>query len=76
MKGDIRAQTVLIIRRPNINEYLVGRQIYSGRLVWSVSKYDAWRTRDKEKARKVAAKTGGEPVLFNPITGRTKMLCK
>ena len=70
----IRAQTVLIIRRKNYKEYLVGRQIYSGRLVWSTSKYDAWRTRDREKARKVAEKTGGEPVLFNPIVGRTKAL--
>jgi len=70
----IRAQTVLIIRRPYINEYLVGKQISSGRLVWSTSKYDAWRTRDKNKAWKVARKTGGEPVLFNPIAGRTKAL--
>ena len=69
MKGEIRRQTVLIIRKDG--EYLVGRQVYCGRLVWSLSAWDAWRTRDRAAARRVAEATGGVPVLFNPIIGRT-----
>ena len=72
MKNEIRRQTALIVRRNG--EYLVGRQLHDGPLVWSVSAWDAFRTRDREKARRIAAVTGGIVVLFNPIIGRTKTL--
>lgn len=72
MKDEIRRQTALIIRRDG--EYLVGRQMHSSTLVWSLSAWDAWRTRDREKARRVAEKTGGRVLLFNPIIGRTQEL--
>ena len=69
MKADyIRTQTAMIIRKHG--RYLVGREMYEGPLVWSLSRYDAWKTRDREKARDIARKTGGIVVLFNPIIGQ------
>lgn len=72
MKGDIRRQTALIIRKNG--EYLVGRKLYDGPLRWSGSPYDAYRTRDREKARRLAMVTGGIVVLFNPIVGEMRIL--
>ena len=67
---DIRRKTCLIIRKGN--EYLVGFIVYSRELRWSLSKWDAWRTRDMEAARRVARKAGGELMLFNPIAGQMR----
>ena len=72
MKGDIRTKTGLIIMRGS--EYLVGTILYSTDLRWSRSPYDAWFTRDREKARMVARKVGGEIALFNPVAGQLKSL--
>ena len=72
MKNEIRRQTALIIRKNG--EYLVGRQIFDGPLRWSIDKYDAYRTRDREKARRIARATGGIVMLFNPIIGKEKVL--
>ena len=69
---DIRTKTCIIIRRNG--EYLVGTVLYSTDLRWSGSPYDAWRTRNIEKARDVARKTGGVMVLFNPITGEKRLI--
>lgn len=68
-RDDLRRKTAIIIRKNG--EYLVGREIYDGPLRWSKDRYDAWRTRDREKARRIARVTGGVTVLFNPIIGRT-----
>ena len=67
---NIRTKTCIIIRKDG--EYLVGTILYSTDLRWSRSPYDAWRTRRKEDARRVAGAVGGEMVLFNPIVNRTK----
>lgn len=64
---DIRKKTCLIIRKNG--EYLAGRIIFSTDLRWSIYRHEAVRTRDIEKAKKVARKTGGILMLFNPITG-------
>jgi hypothetical protein len=73
MKADyIRTQTALIIRKHG--RYLVGREMYEGPLVWSLSRYDAWKTRDREKARDIARKVGGIVMLFNPIVGQERIL--
>ena len=48
--------------------------IYTGELRWSLSPWDAWRTRDLEAARRVARKVGGELRLFNPIVGQERAL--
>ena len=65
---DIRRQTSLIVRRGN--EYLVG---YSGIFLrWSISPYDAWKTRNRRAAKMVAEKVGGRLVLFNPIIGQKR----
>ena len=70
MKDDIRRKTGLIIRRKG--EYLVGTILYSTDLRWSISPWDAWRTRKPEDARRVAEKVGGEIVLFNPVSGERR----
>ena len=69
---DVRRQTCIVIRRNG--EYLVGRILYSKDLRWSWTPYDAWRTRDREKAREVARRTGGIMVLFNPVLGEKKVM--
>ena len=69
---DIRRETCIIIRKDG--EYLVGTILYSTDLRWSRSPYDAWRTRRKEDAERVAGKVGGEMVLFNPIVKQMKVM--
>ena len=68
----LRRQTCLIIRQDG--EYLVGTILYSRDLRWTYSVFDAWRTRDRDAARRIARITGGVPVLFNPIIGKTRMI--
>lgn len=70
--ADIRMKTCIIIRKNG--EYLVGRVLGSSELRWSNSTYDAWRTRDREKARRIARITGGVMMLFNPIIGKTRVM--
>ena len=69
---DIRTTTCVIIRKNG--EYLVGYVLFSHDLRWSVSPYDAWKTRNIEKARDVARKTGGVTVLFNPIVKQMRVI--
>ena len=66
----IRRKTCIIIRKDG--EYLVGTILYSTDLRWSTSPFDAWATRRKEDAERVARAVGGEMVLFNPIMNRKK----
>ena len=72
MKDDIRKATCLIIRKNS--EYLVGKIIFSDELRWSGSPYDAWRTRDKEAAERVARRTGGIVMLWTPPTRQMRVL--
>ena len=67
---DIRLETGLIIRKGC--EYLVGRVIYTGELKWSLSPWDAWKTRVRANARSIADKTGGEIMLWNPVAGQLR----
>lgn len=67
---DIRAETCLVIRRGG--EYLVGRIMGTSELKWSISPWDAWRTRDKEDAEDVARATGGDIWLFNPVAAQIR----
>ena len=69
---DIRRETCIIIRKNG--EYLVRKALYSAELRWSDSPYDAWRTRNREKAREIARKTGGVTVLFNPIVKQMRVI--
>ena len=69
---NIRRETCIIIRRDG--EFLVGTILYSTDLRWSGSPYDAWRTRRKEDAERVARKVGGEMVLFNPIVRQMRVI--
>ena len=70
--SDIRKQTCLIIRKDGA--YLVGTILYSTDLRWSNSPYDAWMTRRKEDAVRVAGAVGGELVLFNPVARQMRVL--
>ena len=72
MKDDIRRKTCIIIRKNG--EYLVGYIVFTDELRWSDSPYDAWKTRNKEKAAEVARKVGGVMVLFNPIVNQKKVI--
>lgn len=69
---DIRKQTGIIIKREGM--YLVGRIIYSTELRWSRSPWDAWITRDRGKAERVAGKVGGTKMLFNPVAGQIRRM--
>ena len=72
MKDDIRKATCLIIRKND--EYLQGRILYTRELRWSRSPYNAWRTRDREKAERYALKTGGIVMLFNQVVRQMRVL--
>ena len=71
-RNEIRKKTCIIIRKDGA--YLVGTILYSTDLRWSWSAHDAWRTRRKEDAQRVARAVGGEMVLFNPIMNKTKTI--
>ena len=70
MKQDIHTRTFLILRKNRL--YLVGYDALVHKPKWSQDCYDAWRTKDVEKARKVAAKTGADILLFNPLLSQIK----
>lgn len=44
----------------------------TGELLWSDSPYEAWMTRVKTDAERVAGRIGGELWLFNPVVNRVK----
>ena len=69
---DIRTKTCLIIRKNG--EYLVGRILWSKELRWSMDPYDAWKTRDREKAEDYARRTGGIVMLWNPVVNQMRVL--
>jgi len=69
-RTDIRLQTSLIIEKNG--EYLVGISGMFPR--WSNSPYDAWRTRKRDNAHKVAWAVKGNILLFNPIVGQLRLL--
>ena len=67
---DIRKATVLIIKRGDA--FLVARIMGSCELKWSTSPWDAWSTRRREEAERVARAVGGDLWLFNPIAGQCR----
>lgn len=62
---DIRLYTRCIVEKNG--EYLLGLWGFPR---WSNSPYDAWHTRTKADAIRVAWKLGGHLMLFNPIAGQ------
>ena len=67
---EIRRETRLIVRRGT--DFLVGTILGGPDLKWSRSPWDAWSTRSREAAARVARKTGGEIWLFNPVAGQLR----
>ena len=43
-------------------------------LRWSIYAHEAWRTRDRVLAAKIAQKTGGIMCLYNPAVGDIKVI--
>jgi hypothetical protein len=68
----LRKATVLVVFRDG--EYLSRKKMLTGRIVWDQHLSNAWRTRDREKARRIAEKYGGTLRLFNPIIWRVRDL--
>lgn len=66
----IKLNTGLIIKRGP--EFLVGSVMGTRELRWSLSPWDAWRTRDREEAEEVAREIAGDLWLFNPILGQIR----
>lgn len=69
-KDYLKKSTCLIIERDG--EFLVSASWFG--VKWSVSPYDAWSTRDKMTAFKVAWKVRGRLFLFNPIAKQIRPL--
>lgn len=66
-KGYIRRHTALIVEKDGY--FLQGRSNLTGELLWTWSKYDAWRSRKPHDAARVALAVGGKLWLFNPLVG-------
>jgi hypothetical protein len=66
---DIRMKTQLIVRKDGA--YLSGLSLF---IRWRESPYDAWMTRDREQAERVARRTGGIVMLFNPVVNQMRVL--
>ena len=66
----LRRETVLILKKDGY--FLVGTILDSNKLRWSDSPWSAWRTREKQKAVKIAERTGSEIFMFNPIVGQLR----
>lgn len=66
---DIRTVTGIIIEKDGL--FLVGCDLF-GRLRWSSSPWDAWKTRRRADALKVADRIGGKRYLFNPVAGQLR----
>lgn len=71
-RPDIRMATVLVIEKDRM--FLSRKEMLTGRIVWDQHLSNAWRTRNREKARRMAEKYGGRLCLFNPIIWRVKGL--
>ena len=67
---NVREKTGIIIQRDG--EFLVGVIYGTYDTRWSASPWDAWITRRKDQAARVAAKVGGRMVLFNPVAGQIR----
>ena len=68
---DIRKMTYLIIEKEGRYLQCVD---FTHTVLWCDSPWSAWRTRSREEADRVGDLLGGEPVLFNPVVGRTARL--
>ena len=69
---DIRTQTFIVIKKNG--KYLVGTILGSRDLRWSQYVFDAYRTRDMNKADALARKVGGIKVLFNRVSGDVRVI--
>lgn len=68
----LRMATALVVFRDG--KYLSRKEMLTGRIIWDQHLSSAWRTRNRDKARKTAEKYGGTLRLFNPIIWEVKRL--
>ena len=66
-----KSYTGIIIEKDG--KFLVAYCQITGKLVWRDSPWDAWITRKRESAERVADKVNGRQVLFNPVVGQIKV---
>lgn len=67
---DIRRETVLIVRKEN--QYVQTISAVTSGTIWTPHAYDAWRTRNAQKAIQQAKDVDGEVWLFNPVAGQLR----
>lgn len=72
MKPDIRESTVLVIEK---NGEFLRIEMLTGSPVWDRSLSGAWKTRNREKAKREAEKYGGRLMLFNPVIWKVREAC-
>ena len=73
VKPDIRKQTYLIILKDGKYLSKVGTLLIGGPS-WNQHLSNAWRTRNRELARRVAEKYNGQLALFNTIIWEVRPL--
>lgn len=69
---DIREKTCIIIRKNRL--FLQGKECFTNDPKWTQYRYQAWRTRNRQKAERIARIVGGVMVLYNPIADQTKVI--
>lgn len=67
---DIRRETGIILKRGAL--FLGGMIAGTNEFRWRQSPYDAWITRNREAAERVARRAGCDLWLFNPIAGQLR----
>lgn len=65
----IRRKTALIIEKDGY--FLQGMDIAMDEPIWTRSRYDAWRTRERADAALAAHRLQGRMWLFNPLVGQS-----
>lgn len=71
-RNEMKKHTYLVIEKDG--EYLTGYGTFMGIVGWDKHLSNAWKTRDKDEALRVAEKYGGTLKLFNTVLWRTQDL--
>ena len=69
---DIRTKTCIIIRKNRL--FLQGKECFTNDPKWTQYRHQAWRTRNRQKAERIARIVGGVMVLYNPIADQIKVI--
>ena len=72
-RSELRKATTLVVMKDGKYLSRINAMI-PGTVTWDQHLSNAWRTRDREKAREKAEEVGGILALFNPIIWEVKLL--